>query len=75
MAKIRNTSPDVVIEGATKRVLEPDQVVTIPDEWADAYEGHPIFELVPDPPAPKHKAAPAPAGAADTTNVTEEVSQ
>lgn len=66
--KLRNTSNDTVVDFPSGRTAEPDEVITVPDEWADAYEGHPIWEPVPD--APIRSASPAPArpSAATTTN-------
>jgi len=46
MPKFRNRSSDVVLDWLTGRVAAPDEVIDVPDDQADAYEGHALWEPV-----------------------------
>lgn len=46
--KVRNRSNDTVADFHTRRVAAPDEVIVVPDAWAEAYENHPVWAIVPD---------------------------
>lgn len=55
MPEFRNTSDDTVTDYLTGRVVEPDQVIEVPDSIADFYRfDHPVYTEVGGyvPPAP-----------------------
>lgn len=68
MAKVRNMTNDTVVDFHTGRVAGPDEVITIPDEWAASYENHPVWRVESAPTSRKKADTPA-------DDATEEVTE
>jgi hypothetical protein len=48
MGKFRNGSNDTIVCAHSMKVAKPDEVISVPDEWDDAYADHPVWQRVPD---------------------------
>lgn len=55
MPKFRNTTSDTLLAFHTGQTAGPDEVITVPADQADAFDGHPCWEPVADLAPPPRK--------------------